>query len=92
MAVTRSLAVEYGSYGIRANMILPGRIESELGADNPDPERDRRRAAMKERNPIPRYGTPGDLEGLAVYLMSDASAYHTGDMITVDGGLAVTLI
>jgi NAD(P)-dependent dehydrogenase (short-subunit alcohol dehydrogenase family) len=47
---------------------------------------------MKERNPIRRYGTPADLEGIVVYLCSDASAYHTGDMITVDGGLAVTLI
>lgn len=92
MAVTRSMAVEYGPYGIRANMILPGRIESELGADSPDPERDRRRAVMKERNPIRRFGTPEDLEGIVVYLMSDASAYHTGDMITVDGGLAITLI
>jgi NAD(P)-dependent dehydrogenase (short-subunit alcohol dehydrogenase family) len=92
MAVTRSMAVEYGQYGIRANMILPGRIESNLGAGDADPERARRRRVMSERNPIPRYGTPADLEGIAVYLMSDASAYHTGDMITVDGGLAVTLI
>jgi NAD(P)-dependent dehydrogenase (short-subunit alcohol dehydrogenase family) len=92
MAVTRSMAVEFGPEGVRVNMILPGRIESELGADSPDPERDRRRAVMKERNPIRRYGTPADLEGIVVYLCSDASAYHTGDMITVDGGLAVTLI
>jgi NAD(P)-dependent dehydrogenase (short-subunit alcohol dehydrogenase family) len=92
MAITRSMAVEYGRYGIRANMILPGRIESSLGIDSPDPERERRRRVMAERNPIPRFGRPEDLEGIVVYLMSDASAYHTGDMIAVDGGLAVTLI
>jgi NAD(P)-dependent dehydrogenase (short-subunit alcohol dehydrogenase family) len=92
MAVIRSLAVEYGRYGVRANMILPGRIETDLGVDRPDHERDSRRQAMRDRNPIPRYGTPADLEGIAVYLMSDASAYHTGDLITVDGGLAITLI
>ena len=92
MAVTRSMAVEYGHWGIRVNMILPGRIESELGVDDPDPERDRRRLVMTERNPIPRMGTPADVAGIAVYLMSDASVYHTGDMLTVDGGLSITLL
>lgn len=92
MAVSRSMAVEFGPYGIRVNMILPGRIESELGAERPDPDRDRKRRVTAERNPIRRLGTPADLEGIVVYLMSDASAYHTGDVITVDGGLSVTLI
>jgi NAD(P)-dependent dehydrogenase (short-subunit alcohol dehydrogenase family) len=92
MAVTRSMAVEFGPQGIRVNMVLPGRIESQLSADNPDQDHERRRRAMTERNPIRRYGTPADLEGIAVYLMSDASAYHTGDMITIDGGLSITLI
>jgi NAD(P)-dependent dehydrogenase (short-subunit alcohol dehydrogenase family) len=92
MAVTRSMAVEFGSRGIRVNMILPGRIASNLGAGNPDLDHERRVRVMADRNPIPRYGRPEDLEGIAVYLMSDASAYHTGDMITIDGGLSITLI
>lgn len=92
MAVTRSMAVEFGPQGIRVNMILPGRIASNLSGDNPDPDHARRVQIMTERNPIPRYGTPEDLEGIVVYLMSDASRYHTGDMITVDGGLSITLI
>jgi NAD(P)-dependent dehydrogenase (short-subunit alcohol dehydrogenase family) len=92
MAVTRSMAVEFGPHGVRVNMVLPGRIESHLGEGTEDPDRDRRRRIMTERNPIARYGTPEDLEGIVVYLMSDASAYHTGDLITVDGGLAITLI
>jgi NAD(P)-dependent dehydrogenase (short-subunit alcohol dehydrogenase family) len=92
MAITRSMAVEYGRYGIRANMILPGRIESALGADDPSPDRERRRSVMAQRNPIPRMGTPEDCAGIAVYLASDASAYHTGDMLTVDGGLSITLL
>jgi NAD(P)-dependent dehydrogenase (short-subunit alcohol dehydrogenase family) len=92
MAVTRSMAVEYGRYGIRVNMVLPGRIESDLGGTKMDSERERRERVMGERNPIPRLGTPADLEGIIVYLMSDASSYHTGDMIKIDGGLSITLI
>ena len=86
------MAVEYGPWGVRANMILPGRIETGLAADNPDRDRARRRAIMADRNPIPRMGTAADLEGIIVYLMSDASRYHTGDMLTVDGGLSITLL
>ena len=88
-AVTRSIAVEYGPHGIRANMVLPGRFHTELGGprtEHPLAER------MTAANPIRRMGTLEDLEGIAVYLMSDASAYHTGDLITIDGGLSITLL
>jgi NAD(P)-dependent dehydrogenase (short-subunit alcohol dehydrogenase family) len=85
MAVTRSIAVEYGREGIRANMILPGRITTGLGGGTSTD--DARFSAI----PIPRSGTPADCEGIVAYLMSDASAYHTGDTITVDGGLSVAL-
>jgi NAD(P)-dependent dehydrogenase (short-subunit alcohol dehydrogenase family) len=85
MAVTRSIAVEYGHDGIRANMILPGRISTDLGGGSPDS------GERVNVIPIPRSGTPADCEGIVVYLMSDASAYHTGDTITVDGGLSVAL-
>jgi NAD(P)-dependent dehydrogenase (short-subunit alcohol dehydrogenase family) len=88
-AVTRSLAVEYGRYGIRANMVLPGRIATNLGGIRPE-----EKVASKERwegIPIPRMGTPEDCAGIVVYLLSDAASYHTGDLITVDGGLAVAL-
>lgn len=42
-------------------------------------------------NPIPRAGRPDDLEGIAVYLMSDASSYHTCNVIVIDGGKLVSL-
>jgi NAD(P)-dependent dehydrogenase (short-subunit alcohol dehydrogenase family) len=90
MAVTRCIAVEYGRYGIRANMVLPGRMRSDLGGRT-EAEQVEREKVMRTRNPIPRFGTADDLEGIAIYLMSDASAYHTGDMITIDGGLSITL-
>jgi NAD(P)-dependent dehydrogenase (short-subunit alcohol dehydrogenase family) len=88
-SVTRSLAVEYGAQGIRVNMVLPGRIVTDLGETSPD-----EKAAMEDRAhviPIPRMGTPEDCAGIVVYLLSDAASYHTGDLITVDGGLAVRL-
>lgn len=83
--VMRSIAVEYGRHGIRANMVLPGRISTDLGGGTSTD--DARFAVI----PIPRGGTPADCEGIVVYLMSDASSYHTGDMITVDGGLSIAL-
>lgn len=90
MAMTRSIAVEYGRYGIRANMVLPGRISTDLGNHGvrrgPAPPSDRGKVI-----PIPRMGVPEDCAGIVVYLMSDASAYHTGTMIPVDGGLAIAL-
>jgi NAD(P)-dependent dehydrogenase (short-subunit alcohol dehydrogenase family) len=90
-AVTRGIAVEYGGHGIRANMILPGRIASSLGGDKTPEQIEAVESLMRERNPIPRRGTPADLQGIVVYLMSDASAYHTGDMITIDGGLSISI-
>jgi NAD(P)-dependent dehydrogenase (short-subunit alcohol dehydrogenase family) len=88
-SVMRCIAVEYGGRGIRANMIAPGYFESDLGRD---PEVVRERAEqMRLRNPIPRAGRPEDLEGVAVYLLSDASRYHTGDVLVVDGGSSVSL-
>jgi NAD(P)-dependent dehydrogenase (short-subunit alcohol dehydrogenase family) len=87
--VTRSLAVELGRYGIRSNMVLPGRIATNLGGTTPEEKH-----ALTERArviPIARFGTPEDCAGIVVYLLSDAASYHTGDLITVDGGLSVTL-
>jgi NAD(P)-dependent dehydrogenase (short-subunit alcohol dehydrogenase family) len=86
-AMIRGIAVEYGRLGIRANLIAPGYFESGLSRE---PEVAAARAAQMEReNPIPRSGKPEDLEGIIVYLMSDASSYHTGDFIVVDGGKLV---
>jgi NAD(P)-dependent dehydrogenase (short-subunit alcohol dehydrogenase family) len=96
-SVTRSLAVEYGPQGIRANKVLPGRIATDLALQSVreraarDPSAEDAFAERVARVPIARWGTPEDCAGIVVYLLSDASEYHTGDLITVDGGLAVTL-
>jgi NAD(P)-dependent dehydrogenase (short-subunit alcohol dehydrogenase family) len=77
----KTIAVEYGGLGIRANMVCAGLIASEMvPADIPQV------AELGRKTPIGRIGQPADLAGIVVYLMSDAARYHTGDIITVDGG------
>ncbi len=84
IAMVKGLAVEYGRYGIRANAVLPGWIESDMTGGIFVDERFTSR--VLPRIPAGRWGTPGDFAGIAVYLASDASRYHTGDAILIDGG------
>lgn len=80
---TKSIALELGSRNIRCNAIAPGFIETEM-TDKLDEN------TVKEwRNAIPlkRGGTPDDVAQLALFLASDRSAYITGQVINVDGGM-----
>lgn len=83
-AMTYALAVEYARHGITANAILPGWIETDMTANLMANEKFTEAAG--KRIPMRRWGAPSDFGGLAVYLMSDASAYHTGQLLQVDGG------
>ena len=87
VAVIRALAVELARHGIRANAILPGWIETAMTAKSVADEKFA--AAVLPRIPARRWGTGGDFGGIAVYLASDASAYHTGDCLVVDGGYSL---
>jgi NAD(P)-dependent dehydrogenase (short-subunit alcohol dehydrogenase family) len=87
ISMMRGIAVELARYGVRANTIAPGWIATDMtqrAQDNP---------AFAERViprvPMRRWGKPEDFGGIAVYLASDASAYHTGDLFIVDGGYTV---
>ena len=71
-------------YGVTANAILPGWIESEMTASLTGNEKFV--ANTMPRIPVRRYGTPADFGGIAVYLMSALSSYHTGDCLVIDGG------
>ncbi len=83
LAVIRALAVELARYGVTANSILPGWIETEMTAKGvADP---RFTAAVLPRIPLRRWGQKEDFAGIAVYLASDASRYHTGDSFVIDG-------
>jgi NAD(P)-dependent dehydrogenase (short-subunit alcohol dehydrogenase family) len=83
-ALIQGIAVEYGRYGIRANAVSPGWVVT--GMTDGFIEEDRFEANVKPRIPIGRWGRPSDFAGIAVYLASDASTWHTGDTITIDGG------
>ena len=87
VSMIRALAVELARHGIRANAILPGWIETDMTARSVADERFR--AAVLPRIPMRRWGRGADFGGVAVYLMSDASAYHTGDTLVVDGGYSL---
>ncbi|MCW5752044.1 MAG: SDR family oxidoreductase [Alphaproteobacteria bacterium] len=80
----RALAVELARYRIRVNSILPGWIETEMTARAFGDEKFR--GNVMPRIPARRWGTWDDFGGIAVYLASDASAYHTGEAIVIDGG------
>ena len=83
-ALIRALAVELARYGITANAILPGYSETGMTAGLFTNEKFR--DAVIPRIPMRRFGRVDDFGGIAVYLMSDASAYHTADCIVIDGG------
>ena len=82
-AMMKVLAVELARYGVTANAILPGWIETDMTEKAMANEKFA--ANVMPRIPIRRWGQPEDFGGIAVYLMSDASAYHTGDEILIDG-------
>jgi NAD(P)-dependent dehydrogenase (short-subunit alcohol dehydrogenase family) len=79
--------VELARYGIRANSILPGWIETDMTENTfANPKfRDR----VIPRVPMRRFGVSEDFGGIAVYLASDASQYHTGDTFLIDGGYSL---
>jgi NAD(P)-dependent dehydrogenase (short-subunit alcohol dehydrogenase family) len=87
ISLIRGLAVEYGRKGIRANAIVPGWIRSDMtaGAQGSDVFNDK----VIGRVPAGRWGEPEDFAGIAVYLASDASRYHSGDTFVIDGGYTV---
>lgn len=86
--VARTLANEWASSGIRVNVIGPGYFHTELTEDLfADPEN---HARVMNRIPMNRLGTAEDLAGAIVFLLSDASAYVTGQLLNVDGGWLAT--
>src|ERR1700736_5245267 len=85
-ALCRALAVELARHGVTANAILPGWIRSDMTARVLADEKFV--GAVMPRIPMRRFGEPSDFGGIAVYLMSKASSYHTADCLVIDGGYA----
>ncbi len=85
--LTRSLALDLGRHGVRANCIAPGYMRTEMTRGSwSDPEREKARA---DRTEIGRWGQPEDLAGAVIFLASPASAYVTGQDLFVDGGWSI---
>ncbi len=82
-AIVRNLALELGPHGVRANMVCAGLTKTEMVPFDDDHALGQE--AVK-KIPLGRMAEPSEMGGIAVYLMSDAASYHTGDTITVDGG------
>jgi 2-keto-3-deoxy-L-fuconate dehydrogenase len=91
IGLTKSVAADYVRRGVRCNAIAPGTVESpsldERIAAFDDPEAARR--DFIARQPMGRLGKPEEIAAIAVYLASDESAYATGQVFVVDGGLTI---
>jgi NAD(P)-dependent dehydrogenase (short-subunit alcohol dehydrogenase family) len=87
IAMMMGLSVEMARHGITANAIIPGWIDTAMTA--PLFGWDKFVDNVMPRIPMRRWGTPDDFGAIAVYLMSDASRWHTGDVIKIDGGFSI---
>ena len=88
-AMIKSLAVELGPFGVRANMIAPGFVLSGFMDGAPEEIAQAVIKRFASATPLGRVGEITDIEGPAAYLASDASLFHTGDILVVDGGCMV---
>ena len=84
LAMTRSLAVEWGRKGIRFNALAPGPVPTEGAFSRLMPPK--MEEVAKQRNPLGRFGTHEELANLAAFLVSDYAGYINGDMVVMDGG------
>ena len=87
ITMMKAIAVEHARYGVRANAILPGWIATDMTSRNQESQKFNDNVIS--RVPLRRWGEPEDFGGIAVYLTSDASRFHTGDTFLIDGGYAI---
>ncbi|GGK75972.1 3-oxoacyl-ACP reductase FabG [Mangrovihabitans endophyticus] len=85
LGFTKALAKEYGRYGVRANAVAPGLIDTDMtGAMS-----DKARQQILSRVPLARFGTAAEVAALVSFLISDDARYLTGQVVGLDGGLVV---
>ena len=91
IGLTKSVAADFMKQGVRCNTICPGTVQSpsldeRIAAQGGGPEV---RRGFIDRQPMGRLGTPGEIAALALHLASDESAFTTGQMFIVDGGMTL---
>ena len=94
IGLTKALAIEFASRGIRVNAISPGLIDTQIWKDvqNAAPDLEQYLAYWRSNIPAARVGTPEEIARAAVFLASDESSYMTGTNMIVDGGMTSQLV
>lgn len=88
--LTKSMAVEYGRYGIRVNCIAPAAIMTPMmRQSNPENSSFDENRFLKLRTPVRRYGTPEEIAKVALFLASDEASYLNGAIVVADGGITI---
>ena len=93
VSIVRTVAVELASHRIRCNALSPGWVATDLvldGFDNANSKRERFSQAIVGRTAARRWGEPADMAAAAVFLARPDLSFHTGDVLTVDGGYTIT--
>ena len=85
IGLTKSLAKEVASRGVRVNAVAPGFIETDMTAKLPE----KARQAMLGQVPMGRGGSPQEVAAVITFLASDRSSYVTGQVLRIDGGMAI---
>lgn len=88
IGMSRAFALEYGAFGIRANTVLPGVIETKL-AEAFDGDA---RARILHKTPVRRVGQPEEIGYAVLYLSAAAGAFTTGASLVVDGGMSISML
>ncbi|MBT8166000.1 MAG: SDR family oxidoreductase, partial [Acidimicrobiia bacterium] len=84
ISMTQTLAHELGPMGVRVNAVAPGLVETRFASALIQNEELLKHVV--ERTPVGRHGQPDEIAGAVVYLLSDAAAFMTGQVMTIDGG------
>lgn len=92
LALTRSMAVEYGPHKVRVNCIAPAGIDTPMLRESNLDQSNFDEAKFFAKAPLGRYGTAQEIAGVALFLASDESSYLTGTVLVADGGTTITPI